>query len=241
MGLTRQGLREVIARYNDGQRSLLRPESPARRRAAIGALLEALDLRQAVLVGNDTGGALCQLALRADRSRIGGLVLTNCDAFENFPPRFFKPLFWLARYRATAWPLLQPTRLRAIRHSPLGFGLLLDPPRSAELTRGWLRAPLRDRRIRRGVTRFARGITGSELVGAAAWLRDFTGPVEIVWGVRDRCFTLDTARRLAAAFPQARLEQVPDATTFVPVDRPDAVAGAVQRVIARLPGPADHS
>ena len=50
------------------------------------ALIEALDLDDVTLVGNDTGGAICQYLLDTDASRIGRLVLTNCDAFEQFPP-----------------------------------------------------------------------------------------------------------------------------------------------------------
>ena len=51
------------------------------------AFMEALDLTDVTLVGNDTGGAVCQFLLDTDASRIGRLVLTNCDAFEQFPPR----------------------------------------------------------------------------------------------------------------------------------------------------------
>src|SRR4051812_29610840 len=40
--------------------------------------LERLDLHDVVLVGNDTGGAVCQFLLDEDASRIGRLVLTNC-------------------------------------------------------------------------------------------------------------------------------------------------------------------
>ena len=98
------------------------------------ALLDALDLRDVVLVGSDTGGGLCQLALRGAADRVGGLVLTNCDAFEQFPPRFFVPLFLAARSRAAIWFVGQQTRLRAARHSPLAFGPLLSTPRSPELS-----------------------------------------------------------------------------------------------------------
>ena len=48
--------------------------------------LDALELADVTLVGNDTGGALCQFLIDSDQSRIGRLVLTNCDAFDKFPP-----------------------------------------------------------------------------------------------------------------------------------------------------------
>src|SRR5690242_13151008 len=79
--------------------------SPQAVAEAVIGLLDALDLHDVVLVGSDTGGALCQLALRGDTGRVRGLVLTNCDAFEQFPPRFLVPLFTLARSRYAVWLL----------------------------------------------------------------------------------------------------------------------------------------
>ncbi len=200
---------------------------------AVTGLLDALDLHDVILVGSDTGGALCQLALRGDTHRVRGLVLTNCDAFEQFPPRFFVPLFTLARSRLAVWTVAQQTRLRAIRHSPLGFGPLLNRPRPASLTRSWIQPLLDSTAIRRDVTRFARGMRRTELADAATWLRQFEGPVRLVWGTRDKHFTIDLGRRLAAAFRLAQLDEIADATTFVSIDRPDAVVSAVRDVLAK--------
>ena len=60
--------------------------------AIIDGFLAALDLTDVTLVGSDTGGALCQFTIDTDHSRIGRLVLTNCDAFDAFPPREFAGL-----------------------------------------------------------------------------------------------------------------------------------------------------
>lgn len=51
----------------------------------LGELVEALDLTDAALVGNDTGGALAQMLVARRPHRIGRLVLVSCDAFDNFP------------------------------------------------------------------------------------------------------------------------------------------------------------
>ena len=160
-------------------------------------------------------------------------MLTNCDAFEQFPPRFFVPLFTLARSRLAVWTIAQQTRLCAIRHSPLGFGPLLNRPRPASQTRSWIQPLLDSAAIRRDVTRFARGMQRTELAGAATWLGKFEGTVRLVWGTRDKHFTIGLGRRLAAAFPRARLDEVADATTFVSIDRPGAVVSAVRDVLAR--------
>ena len=207
--------------------------SPVAVADAVLALLESLDLRDAVLVGSDTGGGLCQLALRGEPDRVSGLVLTNCDAFEKFPPRFFVPLFVMARFRAAVWLLAQQTRVRAVRHSPLGFRPLLNRPLPAELTRGWIQPILDSAAIRLDVTRFARGMHRTELLDAATWLTRFTRPVRLVWGTRDKHFTVELGRRLAAALPDAQLDEIADATTFVSIDRPEAVVAAIYDVVTR--------
>ena len=46
----------------------------------IADFIESLGLDNVTLVGNDTGGALCQLVVTRHPQRIGRLVLTNCDA-----------------------------------------------------------------------------------------------------------------------------------------------------------------
>ena len=193
----------------------------------INEVLAALGLTDVTLVGNDTGGALCQLLLADDASRIGRLVLTNCDAFENFPPKAFVPLFHIAKHPLLTKAMLAPTRLRAIRHSPLAYGLLLRAPRDAEMTRRWIAPSLGDRAIRDDIARFACAFDGKALVAIAPALHEFAGPTRIVWGMSDRCFTLSSARRLADAFADARLIEVPEATTFVSIDAPDAVTAAI--------------
>jgi pimeloyl-ACP methyl ester carboxylesterase len=61
-------------------------------------LLDRLGIEQAVLVGNDTGGGLCQLVLDLAPERVSALVLTDCDAFDTFPPFPFDWLFRAARH-----------------------------------------------------------------------------------------------------------------------------------------------
>src|SRR5215213_152987 len=86
--------------------------SPTGLARLIADLLDALELEDVTLVGNDTGGALSQLVAARHPERLGRLVLTNCDAFENFPPKMFRPLVVAARTR-TLTAAMQPMRLRA--------------------------------------------------------------------------------------------------------------------------------
>jgi pimeloyl-ACP methyl ester carboxylesterase len=119
-------------------------QSPRGIARQIIAFMEALELDNVTLVGNDTGGAICQLLLDSDASRIGRVVLTNCDAFTNFPPAPFDLLFKSFRSPTAIRVLLAPMRAKAIRHSPAGFGLLVRKPLDAGQTSAWVEPCLSD-------------------------------------------------------------------------------------------------
>jgi pimeloyl-ACP methyl ester carboxylesterase len=186
--------------------------------------LDALDLRDVTLVGNDTGGALCQFLIDTDPSRIGRLVLTNCDAFENFPPPPFGALVAVGRRPGRLGLAMKSVRPRALRHSMLGYGGLVSKPLDAELTARWAHPCQTDAAIRRDTARFLAGVHKDELVDVGSRLSGFGKPVLLVWGAADRFFKLSMAQRLQDAFGGARLVTIDDGRTFVPLDYPDRVA-----------------
>ncbi len=188
------------------------------------AFMQALELDDVTLVGNDTGGAICQFLLDVDASRIGRVVLTNCDAFTNFPPAPFGQLFKAFRSPTAIRALLAPMRATAIRHSPAGFGLLVNQPLDASQTRAWVEPCLSDAAIRRDVARFAQHVDPADLDAASKRLGSFDGPALLVWGAADRFFKLDFARRLRAAFTDARLIEIDNGRSFVPHDEPQRLA-----------------
>ena len=229
--LAAAGIRSYLVDWPLGShRTSMGPDadlSPAGVAGMVNDVVDALGLDDVTLVGSDTGGAICQLLLADDPQRIGRVVLTNCDAFENFPPKVFLPLFLAAQRTWLTKLLLAPMRLRWVRHSPLAFGLLMRRPRDAELTRRWLSPAQTEPEIRHDLARFARGVDRRSLVAAAPLLGKFSGPARLVWGTADRCFTVASGRRLAAAFADGDLIEVDGASTFVSVDEPAAVADAI--------------
>lgn len=206
--------------------------SPARMADVVSEFLTALDLTDVTLVGNDSGGGICQFLLDAHPERIGRLVLTNCDAFDTFPPFPFNAIFALMRAALTARLLGQAVRLKSLRHSPLAFGWLahtLDP----ELTGSWMAPIAQNRDIAGDFAAFARGIGRTDLTDTSGRLNRFTRPVRLVWGADDRCFTPALGRRVAALFDDSAFAAVPGATTFVALDAPAAVADAIRSVGGR--------
>jgi pimeloyl-ACP methyl ester carboxylesterase len=188
--------------------------------------IAALDLTDVTLVGSDTGGGICQLAVDAGSDRIGRLVLTNCDAFEQCPPFPFNRVFGVLRGPISIKAMMEPMRLRALRDSALGFGLLVARP-DKRVTAGWIAPCLNDRRICRDLAALLRQIAVTDLTDVATRLHRFDKPVTLVWGQGDRVFTPKLGRRLAAAFSNAKLIEVPGARTFVSMDEPDAVIDAI--------------
>jgi pimeloyl-ACP methyl ester carboxylesterase len=200
--------------------------------------IRALDLTDVTIVGNDTGGAICQLMLAADTSRISAAMLTNCDAFGTFPPMALAPLFQAARHPGMVSFIAATLRPKPMRHGPLAYGPLarnLDPATTLD----WVQ-PLSDPAIRRDLAKVARGVHPRVLLDAANRFGEFHGPVRILWGEGDSMFRLKLGRQLAEAFPNATLTTVPGGRTFLPLDHPDKVAAETTAAIraARAPRPA---
>jgi pimeloyl-ACP methyl ester carboxylesterase len=198
--------------------------SPPGLAALVAAFLEALDLRNVTLVGNDTGGAICQLVAVNHPGRLGRLVLTPCDAYDNFLPPMFRPLQLAARVPGAIWLIAQSLRPRPARRLPLAFGWLSKRPLAREVSDAFLAPVLRDRRIRREVAAVLRGISPRHTEEAARHFGEFDKPVLLAWAPEDRFFKLRYAERLAEAFPNARLELIDDSYTYVPVDQPQRTA-----------------
>jgi pimeloyl-ACP methyl ester carboxylesterase len=206
----------------------------------IADFIAALDLDRVTLVGNDTGGAFCQLVVTRHPERIGRLVLTPCDAYENFPPTLFKWLLAPAKSPAGARMMLQPMRLTAMRHGPLGFGWLSKHGLDRDVTAAWVRPALTDAGVRRDLAKVLRGIHPRYTLEAAERLGEFDRPVLIVWAAEKDFFPLEHAERLAETFPDARLERVEDSYTFVSEDQPEQLARLISefaRQPSKVPAP----
>lgn len=207
----------------------LRPDADLSPRGVAGlvtSFLAALDLTDVTLVGNDTGSALCQFVIDADPSRIGRLVLTNGDAFDQFPPPSLAPVFRLGRRPAGIYALMSIMRPTGIRQRIQSQNV--SSPIDPALTRRWITPALTDRGVRRDTAKFLRGVNPAELLEISTRLHRFTKPVLLLWGDDDRFFPIGLAHRLQDAFPHARLVEIPDGRLFFPLDAPQRVANEIQ-------------
>jgi pimeloyl-ACP methyl ester carboxylesterase len=197
----------------------------------VAAFLEALDLDDVVLAGNDTGGAICQITAAHHPARIGALVLTNCDMFENFPPGFFKALVAAAKIPGGLRAALAPMRTAAARRSPLGYGMLSHGDVD-HLAREWVKPALGQPAVLEDLRKFTVALDKAETLEAAERLREFHRPVLLAWATDDRLFPLGDAERMAALLPDARVETIAGSRAFSMIDQPDRLAELIGAFVA---------
>src|ERR1700730_3927947 len=148
--------------------------------AIVAELLDRLDLREVTLVQNDHAAAL---ALAGENpQRIARLVISSCEAFENYPPGLpGKDMRVTALVPGGIFLAMQAMRLGVVRRSPLGFGWMAKRPLPKELVDGWLRPLQTQRGVRRDLGRDARGARRAQLLEVCERLRGFARPTLVLW------------------------------------------------------------
>ncbi len=219
-------------------RTPMRPDADLSMRGIarlLGELLEGLDLRDATLALNDWGGPLL-LAANGGAERIGRLVVTSCEAFDNVPPGLPGRMVGLAaKLPGGLNAALQPMRLRPLRRSPLTFGWMSKRPIPNEVVDDWLEPALTQRAVRRDLRKYAgSSAQGSrDLLVATGRLRDFRGPALVAWASEDRVMPPEHGRRLAELLPEGRLVEIEDSYTLIPEDRPAELAAHMREFMER--------
>lgn len=197
----------------------------------IADAIAALGLEDVTIVGNDTGGGLVQIAVARHPERIGSLVLTSCDAFEDFPPPMVKPLLPPLKRPGLTRALLSPARLGVLQ--PALLKPLARRPIERAVRDSWVLPALTDAGVRRDVAAVARRIEPRHTLEAAERLRSFDRPALVAWSSDDLFFARRQAERLAELLPQGRLEWIEGARTFSPEDRPERLAELIGEMTGR--------
>ena len=196
--------------------------------------LELLDVDDATVVANDTAGGLLLLSLATGHpalGRVGRLVLTNCENYDQFPPDALRKAAAVCR----ALPRLARALLRLQLRSPRGRRKVVSSVTASglddERAESFFGPARRDRRVADDLVAAMAGFRPQLLIDAAEAIPRFDRPVLLVWGESCDFFPMTDARRLASDFPCATLVPVPGAKTWVPVDNPVAVAGAIAEFV----------
>jgi pimeloyl-ACP methyl ester carboxylesterase len=90
-----------------------------------------------------------------------------------------------------------------------------------------MRPALHDPGVKHDTKKVTVGMNKRYTLEAAEKLRTSELPVLLAWAPEDRLFSIESAKRLAAETPNARLVEIPDASTFVPLDQPKRLADEI--------------
>jgi pimeloyl-ACP methyl ester carboxylesterase len=198
----------------------------------IDDFLAALGIDDAVLVGNDSGVALSQIAAANNPGRIGAMVLASGDAYDRFFPPMFRALPYAVRLPGSGYLLPRTLKTRALQRLPNTFGWLSKTPIPSDVMNAYVGPPLADRGVRRDLRKALRGVSSRYTLDAAAKLGGFNKPVLLPWAREDRFFPYEHAERLAATLPNARVVPIEDSWSFIPEDQPEKLADAIREFLS---------
>ena len=208
--------------------------------ANLDRLIEQLDLRDVTLLAHDWGGAIALGAALRHADRIGRIILFNTGAFP--PP--FVPL----RIRVCRTPVVGRFALRGLNlFARAALRMAVEKPErmTAEIRAGLL-APYDNWAHRVAVDSFVRDIpmtrrhpTWQTLVDIEAGLPTLAHlPVQLIWGMRDWCFTPECLRRFEQLFPRADVHRFEDAGHYIVEDAHERIVPLVDRFLETTACPA---
>jgi haloalkane dehalogenase len=208
---------------------------PGAQTAMLAALLDALGEETVDIVANDSGGAVAQLFVAHYPQRVRTLLLTNCDANTDCPPKAIRSLIEDVRQGNAADKYIsRPLKDRALARSPQGLigacftypGKFLDETLDCYLG-AFAQSPLRMKQFEQ----FALALETNVLLEVEPALRRFGAPVRILWGTGDTIFNPDSPEWLSRTFPGSRgVRRLEGARLFWPEEFPDVIAEEARKV-----------
>jgi pimeloyl-ACP methyl ester carboxylesterase len=168
--------------------------------------IDALQIDQVDLVGNDSGGGICQIFAALYPERVRTITLTNCDTHDNWPPEAFKPFIEMVANGGLPATLAAMLHDKNIYRSPEGLGLAYQRPN--EVTDAtidtYLKPHVRTEQRTRDLERFVVAFDNRHTVSIEAKLRALKAPALIVWADDDVYFDVKWSKWLEKALPGAR-------------------------------------
>ena len=184
--------------------------------------LDALEIEQVDLVGNDSGGGIAQIFTALNPSRVRSLTLTDCDAHDNWPPEPFKPFLAMAAAGGLRGTLDAMLADKNIYRSAQALGPAYEHPERVtdETIEAYLRPLVGTEQRTRDLERFLAAFDCKHTVAVEAELRKLNVPTLIVWGTDDIYFDVRWSRWLAETIPGTRRRiELNGARIFFPEER----------------------
>src|ERR1700747_2131581 len=146
-------------------------------------VLDALNIDQVDLVGNDSGGGIAQIFAALNPERVRTLPLPNCDPHDNWPPEAFKPFVDMVKAGGLRDTLEAMLADKAIFRSPGALGPLYDHTETVtdEAIETYLRPLVRSEQRTRDLQRFVMAFDNKHTRVIKPQLHQLQAPTLIVW------------------------------------------------------------
>ncbi len=200
----------------------------------VAEFIESLGLENVTLCFNDWSGAQVMVA-DGLLDRVSALVLASCETEGNYPPGLAGRAAVISAKLPGGLSVMRQTLLIPwLRRLPFVYGQMSKHGVPEKLMREWLE-PLRRPEIRRDVRKYIGDVAQGrrDLVAATPSLRGFERPVLVVWDSEGSMMPNAEGRKLASDFPDARLVEIDDSYTLIPIDQPLELAAAIRDFAVR--------
>lgn len=184
--------------------------------------LDALKIEQVDLVGNDSGGGICQIFAALHPERVRTVTLTDCDTHDNWPPDAFKPFLAMAAAGGLRGALDKMLADKNAYRAPQALGPAYEHPEqvSDDTIEKYLRPFVRNEQRTRDLQRFLAAFDKSHTLAIEDRLKTLKAPTLIVWGTDDVYFDVKWSRWLADNIPGTRRRvELEGARIFFPEER----------------------
>ena len=196
--------------------------SPAGISKHLVAFLEELALEQVVIIANDTGGAYAQIFAASHPDKVAGLVLSNCDCLDVFPPKTFSMLQKMINFPGYTFVMAQLFKIEPFLITPNVMGLLSNTLTGEQIKHLYVAPFINSPKVRRDFQKVVSTWSEKHTLAAADSLKSYVNPVLILWGDEDKkLFPMALGRRLADRFQQVEFYSVKGAMTYVQEDQAD--------------------
>src|SRR5580658_3804117 len=161
--------------------------------------LDALNIDQVDLVGNDSGGGISQIFAALYPERVRSLTLTDCDTHDNWPPEAFMPFLAMAAGGGLRGTLDAMLSDKSVYRSPQALGPAYEHPErlTDDSIETYLRPLVKTEQRTRDLEHFLAAFDNKHTLAVEDRLKKLTAPTLIVWGTDDIYFDVKWSHWLA--------------------------------------------
>ena len=191
------------------------------------AMLDALGIREAALVGHGLGGGVAQSMAVRFPARVSRLCLVSSVAFDAWPARGFR--LWSRLHALVS--VTPPSWIQSMLRTSLQRGYA-NPEQGAHSLEQYARV-FASAEGRAAFVRHLRALDPAQTAALAPQLPHIAVPTAIVWGRGDPFIPMSAGERLRDVIPGATLDVVPSARHYLPEDTPAALSAVIAHLLAR--------